>query len=357
MNIYIPQKIDPFNTHLKNLAEAYSLKGVRIISGYEIFVSGLDIPDVIHFHQIEGLLKFLKFDVKVFFERLKFFENKGVVFLFTAHNLQPHSNLGNVDFNDLYSNLFNYVSIFIHHGSSSVGILQKNYPAISGKCHIVCHHGDYLADMKDFHESCDSSRHILRLPLNKKIILVFGQLQFKNTLFAEAVFDRVRKKHPDAILIMAGVFPIFRYNRLNKIYYKFNNSLLNFFRFRKRLIHKRFTQHETYLLFIASDVVFLPHKTGLTTGIIPLAATLGKPFAYPDIGVFSEQAELCKAEKYTKENVEEASDAIVSILSSGINSFDNSKWLENNNWKRHAEHVLAMLSRDFKLTGENSQHL
>jgi len=109
------------------------------------------------------------------------------------------------------------------------------------------------------------------------------------------------------------------------------------------MIHKRFSQYETYLLFTASDVIFLPHNEGLTTGNIPMAATLGKPFVYPDIGVFAEQAEDCFAKKYECGNVNDAVNAIDSILSSGQSFFDNKVWLEKNSWSEHVSVILSNL--------------
>ncbi len=342
MVIYIPQNLDPYNTHMKNLAEAYTSRGIEVITGFKNFISEQIIPDIIHFHFLEGLLKYIKYDADAFFKHLDFFKGKGVSLLYTIHDFKPHAEISKLDYHALFRKFITYVNLFIHHGESSVGIFTKTFPEISSEKHIICHHGDYLNDMKTFNESKERARKILKLPENKKIILIFGQLQFKNTSFANKVLNEVRKKYNNAILLMAGVSPKFRYNRLNKIYYKFNNKVLNIFRFKRILIHKRFSQFETYLLFTASDVIFLPHNSGLTTGIIPMAATLGKPFVYPDIGVFKEQAKYCLAEKYECENISGAYNAIDNILTSGKTTFDNSKWLENNNWGKHVEQILSI---------------
>jgi len=343
MVIYIPQNLDPYNTHLKNLAEGYSSKGIKVISGFDVFFSGHQIPDIIHFHFLEGLLKFGRYDESAFFKQMDFFKNKGVFFLFTFHDSKPHIEINKLDYYILFNKFLTYVNLFIHHGESSIKILTKIYPEISSKKHIVCKHGDYLNDMKTFHESMEDARKILKIPANKRILLIFGQLQFKNTSFAEKVLKEIRKKYDNTVLLMAGVSPKFRYNRINKLYYKFNNNFLNIFRFNKILIHKRFSQFETYLLFTASDVIFLPHNSGLTSGIIPMAATLGKPFVYPDLGVFAEQANYCIAEKYQCDNINSAVNAIDKILNYKIQSFNNSKWLENNNWTKHVEHILLNL--------------
>jgi hypothetical protein len=151
------------------------------------------------------------------------------------------------------------------------------------------------------------------------------------------------KKNHDCMLIMAGVFPVFRYNRINRLYYFFNNKVLN--RFRKDFLPVlgRFSQYDTYLLFTAADVIFLPHESGLTTGIIPLAATLGKPFVYPNIGVFREQSDFCEALGYKKGDLNEAAGSIHEVLKKDLSTFDNALWLENNNWDKHVNIIMGEL--------------
>lgn len=343
MILYIPQNIDPYNTHLKNLVESYINKGLEVIVGYSPFVNENVLPDIIHFHHLEGILSFLAFDENLFFDRLENFRKKGTKILYTAHNIEPHLSIPKFNYFKFFEKFVPYLDLVIHHGNSSINLLIQKYNGLNAKRHIICHHGDYLNDMKDFHESIETARVKAGLPLNKKIILVFGQLQYKNPAFIKKVLEQIQKKCDNSILVLAGVNPIFKYNRLNKLYYKINNKFLNMFRSKKIMIYKRFSQFETYLLFRASDVVFLPHNSGLTSGIIPLAATLGKPFVFPDIGVFEEQAQFCFCEKFSVGNHEEAAKAIYAILVSGINSFDNTIWLKNNSWDKYVEIVLNNL--------------
>lgn len=342
MNLYIPQNVDPYNTHLKNLIEAYLSKGVEISTGYGPFISSEIAPDAIHFHQFEGLLSSIRFNEKLFFDRLEYFKANGSVFLYTAHNLEPHKKPFK-DYNKLQCKFFGYVDLFIHHGAASEYLFKNRFKDLLNKRHIVCHHGDYLEDMRNFKDLPAYAKDKLGLPAEKKLILIFGQLQYKNTDFAFAVFNIIRVRNKKAFLILAGVKPVFRINRINRIYYRFNNKVVNLFRKNNIMLLKRFSQHETYLLFKAADVVFLPHKSGLTTGIIPLAATLGKPFVYPDIGVFGEQAEHCYAEKYDCSDVEGAAAAIERILNSEVETFDNSLWLAKNNWSDHVEKILLSI--------------
>jgi hypothetical protein len=344
MTILIPQLIDQFNTHLKSLIKAYTDKGVTVLTGYESFLTCKIIPDIIHFHFPEGLLSYLQFDEVLFFKRMEYYNSSGTKFLYTFHDVKPHAQSIIVDYQAFFLKFLEYINLFIHHGNASIEITISQYPILSAKKHIVCHHGDYLNEMKTYNESQQNAREMLGLPIQKKIVLIFGQLQFKNSNFAYEVFRQLKSRHDNALLLMAGIKPIFKRSRLNKIYYRINNQFFNWFRFNKILIHKRFSQYETYLLFTASDVVFLPHKSGLTSGLIPMSATLGKPFVYPDIGVFDEQANFCIAEKYEMNDVIAASLAIHKVLQSEIKKFDNTEWLKNNNWDLHAEKILLHIN-------------
>jgi glycosyltransferase involved in cell wall biosynthesis len=343
MTLYIPQNIDPFNTHLKNLIEAYRFNGVTVTVGYEAFLDEKFIPDVFHVHFLEGLLKYINYDIELLFRKLNLYKERGTKFLYTAHDLRPHGAVQNIDFPEVFERYLTYVDMIIHHGQNSIKLLTEAYPVLQGKRHIVCHHGDYLNDMKQFNTTKESARKILGLPPHKKIVLIFGQLQYKNTSFAEEVFEKVQAEIKESVLILAGVSPIFPYNKLNKIYYAFNNKILNLFRRKTLKIHKRFSQYETYLIFRAADVIFLPHKSGLTSGIIAMSATLARPFVYPNIGIFQEQAQNCAAIIYNSGDTVGAANGILDILSKEIESFDNSLWLADNNWRIHTENILKNL--------------
>jgi hypothetical protein len=205
LKIYIPQKIDPYNTHLKNLKEAYESKGIEVMTGFEYFTKEEALPDIIHFHFIDPVLKYLKYNEDLFFRKLDYYCKKGALIIYTFHDSQPHSKLTGSDYQNLYMRFLTYVSMFVHHGQSSIGLFLKKYPQFSGKKHIVCHHGDYMNDMKSFKVTKEKSREILKLPAGRNIILIFGQLQYKNSGFAYKVFDLVKKKFPQSILLMAGV--------------------------------------------------------------------------------------------------------------------------------------------------------
>ena len=341
MIIYIAKNVELYNTYLKNLVEAYIEQGVKVIIGYETFIYGNIIPDVIHFHWVEGLLSNMNYDQDSFFRKLDFYRNCGVKFIYTAHNILPHRDSKKVDYFAFFSKFLQYIDLFVHHGSSSIDIYKEKF-SLQDKDHIICHHGDYLQDMKDFNESQEEARKALLLPRNKKIILVFGILQFKNLDFVKAVYKKVNKNINDCMLILAGINPIFKYGDINRIYIKLNNNLLNKLRRKRRVINKRFSNYETFLLFKSSDIIFLPHDSGLTTGIIPMSATIGKPFVYPDIGNFEEEARYCKCEKYERSNVEGAYNAISKLIGDPT-SFDNSEWLVNNSWEKHVKLILSKI--------------
>jgi hypothetical protein len=300
-------------------------------------------PDILHVHFFEALLKETDYSEQLLFKRLDFFRDHSPKFVYTVHDLRPHANVQNIDFNVVFNKYLSYVDLIIHHGIASINLFTSEYPIAANKNHIVCPHGDYLADMREFSETKAESRSILGLPDKKKIVLIFGQLQYKNLSFAEETIELIRKKYSDLILLLAGVKPVFPYNKINVAYYQCNNYIQRIFPKKNIKLLGRFSQRNTYLLFKSADVVFLPHNSGLTTGIIPLAATLQVPFVFPRIGVFTEQAKYCFAEGYNVNDKNGAALALLKILDSGVHAFDNTEWCLQNNWDVHAEKILERI--------------
>ena len=208
MILYTPKSIDIYNTYLKNLVEAYKMEKVNVIVGYETFIYGNIVPDIIHFHWVESLLRNMNYDQESFFRKLDFYRDEGVKFIYTAHNILPHKDSKKIDYFSFFSRFLQYIHLFVHHGSLSIDILKKKF-SLNDKEHIVCHHGDYLQDVQDFNESKIKAKEVLKLPKNKKIILVFGQLQFKNLDFVNAVFHQVNRKFKGCLLLLAGINPLF----------------------------------------------------------------------------------------------------------------------------------------------------
>ncbi|MBN8547150.1 MAG: hypothetical protein J0L60_13545 [Ignavibacteria bacterium] len=340
MILYIPKNVDVYNTHLINLIKAYSKRNIRVIVGYDTFGYGTIIPDYIHFHMVEGLLRTLNYDLGLFFERMEYFKQNGSRFLYTAHDLYPHNKIENIDYKSFFIRFLDFIPLMIHHGDKSIQLHQQLYPNVNGKNHLVCHHGDYSADFTNFCEGKDDARKILEIPKNKKVILVFGQLQFKNVSFAKGVMKKLQKYSKDYFFIFAGVNPVTKYHGINELYYHLNNDYLNRIRINSMSIHKRFSNYEMFLLFKAADAIFLTHNNGLTSGIIPLSASLQKPFIYPNIGVFEEQALDTKSISYKCEDIQSAVDAIEDLLREDCSEFDNAKWLRQNSWDVHVGRIL-----------------
>lgn len=340
--------MDVYNTHLKNLVDAYAEKNVEVILGYDSFVYSNIKPDVIHFHMPEGILNFINYNVELFFERMEYFSRNGVKMIYTVHDLLPLSQKANFDYYTFFNRFFSFITLFIHHGQRSIGIFKAKFIETAIKTHIVCNHGDYLKDMSLFSDDFDSARNALSIPISKKVFLVFGQLQHKNTDFVYKVFSLLRKTNKDVFLILAGVNPKYKYNGLNQFYYRVNNKIFNRFRKNSLVLNKRFSNHEMYILFKASNLVFLSHNYGMTSGLIPMSATLSKPFVYPKIGCFEDQAEFCLAESYKAKNTSEAIAAINKVLSKSNLNFDNSAWISNNSWEEHVNRILRELLHNDK---------
>lgn len=344
MLIYIPKPMDVYNSHLKNLVNAYvKNNGNEIILGYDSFAYGNVIPDLIHFHMVEGLLNFLNHDFNLFFFKISYYKSHNVKLIYTVHDLFPHAKQNNVNYQEFYDKFFLEIDVFVHHGDQSVKILKNTFKIVIESKHIVCPHGDYSSDMKNFTESKNKAREELGLSAKMKIILVFGQIQHKNLSFAKKVFNKYRHVNSKSFLIVAGVNPVFRYDSVNRLFYKINNHVINRFRLKRLFIYKRFSNHELYLLFKAADLVFLPHSYGMTSGLIPMCATLSVPFIYPNIGCFADQSLNTLSLPYEVNNIDDAKNSICKILKNDNQNFNNMIWLNNNTWEIHVERIFQSL--------------
>ena len=115
---------------------------------------------------------------------------------------------------------------------------------------------------------------------------------------------------------------------------------------KERFYFKRVKTQDIGYYFAAADLLLLSHKEGLTSGILPMAATYCKPVVYPDIGNFQEQIEGWIGESYQCGNIGSALialDKIVRRMDEGLD-MDNKLWLAKNSWDEHVKRILSAVA-------------
>ncbi len=340
-----------YNSYINSLIVAYQKAGLEVICGNNNFFWSNIKPDILHIHWPERLYKWYvlkKDDEQQFNEikkRLEWYKQNGSKIIYTVHNLLPHNSKTKEKDSDFYNLIIEYADLIHHHCPKSIEFVTEKFPKAKEKQNIVANHGDYLIDYRD--EKKESARRKLGIPQESFVILNFGSQQhYKGSSIINETFSKLRIRNK--FLLTAGNF------RYDTFPFPKNYLLkaLNYFREKnsssaKKFILKPIPPKEIPVIFSASDVVFLGHTDGLTSGILNLAATFSKPVVFPDIGCFEYQMNKWIYEKYTVGNIQQAKIAIEKIHDKykDDNSIpDNTDWLQTNSWDNYVNTLLNKLN-------------
>jgi len=335
---------DVRNAYIPSLMDAYQGRNCEVVIGVPNLFKSAYCPDILHLQWperlcIRGNSSILGDPLRSIRERVEHFKRHGAVVVWTVHNMKAHdSDLEESD-REVYNIVVEAADVIVHHGQASVDIMAAEYPVVAGKINIICPHGDYLIQYRDIDQS--DAREALNIPKDRTVLLHFGNIRaYKGLDLAKEVFARWRR--PDKYLLVAGRLKAPRRSVLERLLDRWNSRL------RKRRGDCRYDlgmvpNDRVAYYFSAADIVMVSHRAGLTSGILAMAATFGKPVVYPDIGNFSEQMQGWIAESYAVNDTVSAVEALqrlVDRLERGC-SLSNSTWLGQNSWAEHVERILS----------------
>jgi glycosyltransferase involved in cell wall biosynthesis len=330
------------NTYIYSLIEAYKRRGCEVISGPVDFYTTNYCPDLLHIQWPEGLYRddYSLFGPpdEVIPSRIGFFKDNGAKVVFTVHNIRPHERANLSMARNVYASVIELSDIIVHHGYASIKLFTSEYPMSTAKIHIVCPHGHYLAQYRQI--STSDARNHLGLPQDKFILLYFGTIApYKGYELLNRIFKRWSKKNK--YLLVAGRFSDHPNNLPQKVlmhWRKIHGSGHNW----RRDIRYIKTSDIAYY-FSAADAVILTHTEGLTSGVLPMAATFKLPIVYPCLGNFPEQVDNWYARGYPPGNINAAVAELDKLASESfdVRVLDNSTWLKNNDWDKHVEKILS----------------
>jgi beta-1,4-mannosyltransferase len=344
------------NSYIASLANAYKRAGCEVVVDVDNFFLSNYHPDILHLHWPDYL--YLPDHNSLFGEPaesipriIKQHKDRGATVVYTVHNLRPHLSCGASFEQDIYQAIYALSDIIVHHGNTSVNLLSEEFPPITEKNNIVCPHGDYLIQHKSIPKN--KAREQLGLPLDRFVLLYFGSIRnYKGFTLLNKIYGQW--KNPNKYLLVAGEYSATVGDSVPaRLGVKVRKTLLSWrnnpFVSDRRYDFAMIKTSDISQYFSAADVVILTHTSGLTSGILAMAATFNKPVICPDIGNFREQMEGWLFESYTMNDVTTAVDAL-QRLSDRIDhesTFDNSAWLRKNSWKEHVEKILSAV-QDFR---------
>jgi glycosyltransferase involved in cell wall biosynthesis len=226
--------------------------------------------------------------------------------------------------------------------------LSDKYPDTSGKTNIVCPHGDYLIHYRYLGQG--HARKVYNIPEDKLVILNFGrQRPYKNGDFITSAFKKlgIDSKY----LVIAGVLDYPDNGRMRNLLFRMRNKMRKSLKYSDRkFIYRHFSTPDIPEIISCADIIFLGQKHALNSGLLPLAATFGKPIVCPDTGCFREAVSEWYHEIYTPGDITGASNALqlmcerVLKIREESGSLDNSAWLSGNSWEKHVKIILSHIS-------------
>ena len=339
-----------YNSYINSLIIAYQKAGHTVICGSNNFFWSDFKPDILHIHWPERLYKWYvlkkedKQQLKEIEKRLRWYRQNGSKIIYTVHNLLPHNTKAPENDSKFYNLIIEYADLIHHHCPKSIDLVAEKFPAAKEKPNIVANHGDYLIDYRDV--SKETARRILGIPQKSYVILNFGSQQsYKGNSLINKTFSKLEIKNK--FLLTAGNF------RYNSFPFPKNYLLkaLNYLREKKisstkKYILKPIPPKEIAVIFGASDIVFLGHSSGLTSGVLNLAATFSKPVVFPDIGCFEYQMKDWIYEKYEvgiSSAAKKALEKLYQCIIEHKKNLYNMVWLANNRWDYYVDILLNEL--------------
>lgn len=271
----VPKNRNPF---ILTIYSGLLKRGYEVICDNNEFWNDPTNYDVIYFQWPEATFNWNDFDALRFKCQLTKIKGKGIKIVATCHNLHAHSN--NSEANKLYDTLYSFSDVIHHLGNYSYSLFKKKYP----KCiHFISQHPVFY-DVKSMNLDMDDCRNKLLLPINKKIILAFGE--FRNEDEINMLLSLRKKLSNQKILIVAPslklntgrLFNGLRFDKTLKCIYKRIN-------YRSLYCNKGFVDENIIPYYLsACDLVFIQRKEILNSGNLPLAFSAGKIVVGPNKG-------------------------------------------------------------------------
>lgn len=296
MNVFFPfskpankflEEIEPYfegNFIFDNFSNWKEYKNISIIN--------IHWPEKI-FEWKEPSIEELNSFIEVFNEWKKEF-----IIVYTRHNIYPHYKKTK-NFIKLYDFVANNVDAVIHFGNFSIKEFSDRYPNFNGK-HRFIEHPLYLQKQKFIPKN--EARNHLNIPLNAKVVLVFGYIRSQEEVkLILNSFYNVKTKNKllfvsKRIKIKA---PNWMYSYKIKKWYEhlinYSFNLSNGYKFGE---NNFVDDKELFFYLNATDVLLIPRIHLLNSGNLYLGFTFNKILIAPDIGNISEKIKNTKNISY-----------------------------------------------------------
>ena len=199
--------------------------------------------------------------------------------VFTAHNVRTHEE-AHWESWTLWRCLHRADAVIVHTEESARVVTQR---LRSGACVRVIRHGDYAFFAGETVLQREEARRLLNLPIDAKILLAFGAIRpYKGIRELIVAFARIRDRHPDAYLVIAGPLLVGTEGEYREEICKAGVEAAVAFR-------PQYVPHKSVAAyFAAADVAVYNYHEVTDSGSLRLACSLDVPVVATAVGAFRE---------------------------------------------------------------------
>lgn len=239
--------------------------------------------NILHLHWINV---FYKLDdensIEHFYYTLEQAKHLGYKIIWTIHNFVSHESKNYNKEIEIRKRVSFASDHIIVHGQYAKDIVNKEYGVPTKKIRIIPH-GHYIGYYKNDINKIEA-RKKLSIEKNDFVYLFFGNIRaYKGLEDLVESFIKINNKHVNTTLLIAG-------RGLDKeiVEYLNNKIALN----NKIIAHIEFINDEDVQVYLnAADIMVLPYKNILTSGVALLALSFNLPVIAPSMGLIPELVE------------------------------------------------------------------
>ena len=298
MSAYLPIELDAFrdgNPFPVCLRDSFVSAGLRVEVGLSGLARNPGQWDAVCIQWPESLLAWRSpraSDVDSLDDWLRVAALRSAI-VTTVHNETQHAD-GGASSDRLFRTVYRRTRAFVHLGATSRGVTESRYPEeTKGKLHVVIPHGNY-AILGPGIETTAARRH-LGLPESRPVVLVIGSIRHLEELQIVEWAARYLRRE-GATLAFAGKIGLApagsgAFGFARRLSARLREAALvrslqrnaSVVRVPAPVPHERMPAVAS-----AADVVLIPRRLVLNSGVVPLGFTFGKVVVGPRHGVVGE---------------------------------------------------------------------
>jgi len=239
-----------------------------------------DVPLVVHLHWLNQVLAKARTDAEAdaavgahgeLLDRLK---ARGARLAWTVHNLLPHDTRFEAQEVRLRQDVVDRVDL-VHVMSPRTAELVSPWYALPADRIYHCDHPGYQGVYPDWVTRADARRR-LRVPDDAVVLLLTGAIKpYKGLLELLAAVEQVSGERPGSVVLVVAGKPDDAPETVEFIARAAHHPAV-------RLIPGQVPDVDIQVLMRACDVVALPYRRSLNSGVLALALTWGRPVLLPD---------------------------------------------------------------------------